>query len=82
MTCDVMFALRGVSVTYPDGRAVLAGVDLAVGEGDFVLVRGPSGAGKSTFLRLLNGIVAPTAGEILSGGDPWPATTLPASAAG
>lgn len=45
--------------------AALAGVSLAVNEGDLVALIGPSGSGKSTLLRLLNGTLLPTSGEVL-----------------
>ena len=44
---------------------VLKGVDLEVNKGDVIAVIGPSGCGKSTFLRCLNLLEEPTAGEIL-----------------
>ncbi|MBV8981442.1 MAG: ATP-binding cassette domain-containing protein [Acidimicrobiia bacterium] len=58
---------RGVSFAYPRGDAVLRGIDLAVGEGDVVLVVGPSGCGKSTFLRTTNGLVPHSSGGRFSG---------------
>ncbi|OLP42509.1 ABC transporter ATP-binding protein [Rhizobium oryziradicis] len=42
---------------------VIHGVDLAVGDGEFLALVGPSGCGKSTFLRMLAGL------EEVSGGD-------------
>ncbi len=43
---------------------VLKGVNINVNKGDVVAVIGPSGCGKSTFLRCLNLLEEPTAGEI------------------
>jgi NitT/TauT family transport system ATP-binding protein len=42
----------------------LDGLELSVGEGEFVSLVGPSGCGKSTALRLVAGLAQPTAGKI------------------
>ena len=42
--------------------------DLSVEQGEFITLLGPSGCGKSTFLRMLMGITAPSAGEIVLSG--------------
>lgn len=47
---------------------VLAGVDLAVAQGEVVCVLGPSGSGKSTLLRCLNLLEHPTSGRVLING--------------
>ncbi|MBC1483087.1 amino acid ABC transporter ATP-binding protein [Listeria sp. FSL L7-1485] len=44
---------------------VLKGIDLEISSGEVVVVIGPSGSGKSTFLRCLNLLEQPTAGNIL-----------------
>ncbi|MBP0482510.1 ABC transporter ATP-binding protein [Sagittula salina] len=44
---------------------VIHGIDLAIGEGEFVVFVGPSGCGKSTLLRLIAGLDDPTSGDIL-----------------
>jgi osmoprotectant transport system ATP-binding protein len=50
--------------------AEIGPVSLAVRPGETVALIGPSGAGKSTVLKLLLGLVAPDAGEVLLGGAP------------
>jgi heme exporter protein A len=53
------------------GREVFSGVGLAVAAGAALLISGPNGAGKSSLLRLIAGLVRPTAGRLaLEGGDP------------
>jgi ABC-2 type transport system ATP-binding protein len=50
----------------------LDGLDLTVRAGEVHGFLGPNGAGKSTTIRILLGLVRPTAGEArLWGGDPW-----------
>lgn len=45
----------------------LAGIDLAIAEGEFVAIMGPSGCGKSTLLNTLGAIDRPTSGRYLFG---------------
>ena len=53
-----------------DGRRLLDGIDLTLEAGGLTVVMGPNGAGKSLLLRLLHGLIPPTAGEIRWGGMP------------
>ncbi len=46
----------------------LRGVDLDISAGEMVALLGPSGTGKSTLLRLLGGVIQPTAGRVVVGG--------------
>jgi ABC-2 type transport system ATP-binding protein len=49
----------------------LRGIDLRVGRGEIVAYAGPNGAGKSTTVKLLSGLLAPTAGSVrVLGFDP------------
>ncbi len=53
----------------PAGDVVaLAGIDLAIEEGEFVLVMGPSGSGKSTLLNIMGSLDVPTTGEVTIAG--------------
>ena len=50
------FSLDRLELNLPQGRPLLASVNLQLNEGESVLVTGPSGAGKSTLFRALAGI--------------------------
>jgi multiple sugar transport system ATP-binding protein len=60
-------SLRGVSKSFGPVD-VIQGVDLDVGDGEFVAFVGPSGCGKSTLLRLICGLEAVSAGDVHIGG--------------
>jgi NitT/TauT family transport system ATP-binding protein len=59
-----LVALRGVDKVYSNGVQALRGLDLSIGEGEFVSLLGPSGCGKSTVLRLIAGLGEKTGGAI------------------
>lgn len=58
-----LLAAQALAVSL-DGRAVLRGVDAAIGPGEIVTVIGPNGSGKSTLLRALLGIIPPGGGTV------------------
>ncbi|GAA3867737.1 ABC transporter ATP-binding protein [Saccharothrix violaceirubra] len=69
--------LDGITKTFPvrdkgvrSELTALAGIDLDVAAGEFVVIVGPSGCGKSTLLDLLGGLTTPTSGRILVDGEP------------
>ena len=59
-----------VSFAFSHEAPLFTGVTLTLRKGGFYLVQGPSGAGKSTFLRMINRLEEPSAGEILFKGRP------------
>ena len=52
-----------------DGVRAIDGVDLATGEGEYLVLLGPSGCGKTTLLRTIAGLEEPTSGDVLIGGQ-------------
>ena len=53
-----MIEANNVGYRFPSAKTLSSGpIDLAVPEGQFVLVTGQTGSGKSTLLRLLAGLV-------------------------
>jgi sn-glycerol 3-phosphate transport system ATP-binding protein len=59
--------LSGVRKSYGKA-AVIHGVDVAIADGEFIVIVGPSGCGKSTLLRMIAGLETITAGEIAIAG--------------
>ena len=62
-----MIEVKGLKKSF-EGLQVLRGVDYKINQGEKIVVIGPSGSGKSTFLRCLNLLEEPNAGEILVDG--------------
>ena len=63
--------LVNVSLRYADGEPeVLQRVSLRIEPGESVAITGPSGCGKTTLLKVMLGILAPTAGEVRIGDVP------------
>jgi ABC-type sugar transport system ATPase subunit len=60
--------LRSLEKSF-DQTKVIHGIDLEVKKGEFVVFVGPSGCGKSTLLRMIAGLDAPTAGDLLIEGQ-------------
>jgi NitT/TauT family transport system ATP-binding protein len=65
--------VRGLSKVYPGSDApveALRGIDLSVAAGEFVSIVGVSGCGKSSLLRIVGGLLEPTAGTVAIGDLP------------
>jgi ABC-2 type transport system ATP-binding protein len=63
-----MLELRDLVKVYPGPVAALQGVSLTIPKGMFGLL-GPNGAGKTTLMRILAGLLEPTAGRVVLDGE-------------
>jgi NitT/TauT family transport system ATP-binding protein len=52
------------------GESIFSNLSLSIAEGEFVCLLGPSGCGKSTLIRLIGGLMEPTAGRVKVAGLP------------
>lgn len=66
-----MIQLNGISKTY-GLRPAVTDVSLTINEGEIFGLVGPDGAGKTTIIRMLTGVLAPTAGSITIMGESNP----------
>jgi tungstate transport system ATP-binding protein len=60
---------KGLTFIANDNR-IIDNVDLTMADGPVTMIMGPNGAGKSVLVRLLHGMLKPTAGKISWGGRP------------
>ncbi|MEM1315652.1 MAG: ABC transporter ATP-binding protein [Pseudomonadota bacterium] len=61
--------MQNVTKVFGKDVVALRGMSLDVRQGDFISLLGPSGCGKSTALKLISGLIHPTAGRIAWSGD-------------
>jgi putative spermidine/putrescine transport system ATP-binding protein len=68
---DLALYLKLCAVTkrYGNGPEVISDCTLDVAKGEFITLLGPSGCGKTTVLRVIAGLVPPSAGRVMLGGE-------------
>ena len=59
-----MVEFKNVSKIYPGGKVAVENINLRIERGKFVCFIGTSGGGKTTTLRMINGMLIPTGGDI------------------
>ena len=67
-----LLELRDLTKSYGDGTQrvdALRGVSMMVESGEMVALVGPSGSGKSTLLAIIGGLLTPSSGQMLIGGE-------------
>lgn len=65
-----MIEFENVSASYDGELPILRDVSFRIPDGDFVAFVGTNGAGKSTTMRLINGLLKPSSGQVLIDGVP------------
>lgn len=65
---DKIIEIRNCTAVYGENE-VLDQVSFTVEKGEFIVIIGPSGCGKTTLLKMINGLVVPTKGEVLVKGE-------------
>lgn len=70
---DPLIIFEDVYLTYHTPQSetpVLDAISFAASKGELLGIVGPSGCGKTTILSLISGIITPTSGRVLTGGEP------------
>ena len=60
--------IRNLTKVYEKKRTVLDGLNLVIPRGKIVGLLGPNGSGKTTLIKILNGLLVPTGGQVLING--------------
>ncbi len=60
-----LITVENLDFTYPDGTPALLGINLEIGEQEFIAFIGQNGSGKTTLSKCINGLFKPTAGKVI-----------------
>jgi osmoprotectant transport system ATP-binding protein len=70
VSAEAAIEFRDAGYRLPVGRVLLGGVTLTARQGETLMLLGRSGSGKTTCLKLINGLLLPTAGAVCVNGKP------------
>ena len=59
--------LKDVSYCYPNGFCAVDNINIEIGKGENVVIVGQNGAGKTTTVKMMNGLLKPSSGNVLVG---------------
>ncbi len=62
--CMPIISVNDVRCGYGEGREVLGGVSFRIDEPEYVCIIGPNGVGKSTLIKVVDGIIKPSSGNV------------------
>ncbi len=67
---SILVECRNLTKCYKNGIPAVAGLDLEIESGKIYGLLGPNGSGKTTLIKMMNGLLIPTSGEVLIEGMP------------
>ena len=56
--------LKDVSYCYPNGFCAVDNINIEIGKGENVVIVGQNGAGKTTTVKMMNGLLKPSSGNV------------------
>ena len=68
MNAQELVRCQGLTKNY-SGVKALDNIDLTIGRGKVIGLLGPNGSGKTTLIKLLNGLIQPTFGQVMIDGE-------------
>lgn len=57
--------LKNITFSYPNGHTAVENVSMEIDKGETVAIVGQNGAGKTTAVKLINGLLKPTTGDVI-----------------
>ena len=75
---SILVQLRNLTKSYGKGQPAVDNLNLNLESGRIIGLLGPNGSGKTTVIKMINGLLKPTKGEVLIDGQPADRAVIPA----